>query len=86
MLLKGVAVLGSSNIIGFRSNLSMTLSISRVHDDTQVPVAVSASGQMQMKHQVVASIAFGDGCARGEFVAPLLDRATKYIERIASSF
>jgi hypothetical protein len=60
--------------------------MTRVQDDTHIPTAISTSEQVQMHYQIASDIAFGEGCAKGKFVAEFLNEAIEYVERIISSF
>ena len=83
--LKGNFVLGRSNLADLGTHLSVNISLTVVHDDTEIPAPVAA-GQVQMYHQIIASIAFNEGCAQGKSVLELLDSTAKYIEGIVIAF
>ena len=85
--LKSRVILGTSGAMWSKGGgLSMTLSMGVAQANTQVPAAVSVTDQPQMYHQIVASIAFSEGCAKGEFVAEVLDKLMKFVEGIVSRF
>jgi hypothetical protein len=83
--LKADFVLGRSNLSDLGTHLSIDISFTVVHDDTQIPAPVAA-GQMEMYHQIIASIAFNEGCAQGKRVLELLDAIATYVDGVVGTF
>jgi hypothetical protein len=82
-ILKGSFILGrSEHKIG--NTFCVNLGITVIHDDTKIPAPVA--GQMQMNPQIMASIAFNEGCAQDENVLELLGATAKFVESIVSDF